>query len=163
IVLAIIITLNKYVIIDDIRISLAFICVCALSIILFARQAYTFYDICSTFTLVIVVSGLLLWEETATTVFILPTMVLFSFLLALLLALLITSLQGQLVMLVISIAYGSFIYEWIMLSYQLRNTIEHETVFTLVVFTVVFLIFVAMLRVVLAWCMNRLFIRNKFY
>ena len=138
-ILTVIICSPYYIAFNKMDVSLAFFVTLIGAIIFFAFETITLYKFFVTFTVMISYVSLLIWEKITPIWFFMPSYLMIPFITVIIILLLSRRFYEQLTVALVGFAFGHFVYDLLLISYNLHDVIGDETFFIHVSIIVLFL------------------------
>lgn len=142
-ILTIMISSPYYITLFTIRISIAFCFLIIGAIIFFALKTNKIYHFFATFTCMLVYISLLIWENVSPVWYFMPSYIMIPFVVVVIILFIVRPFYDRLSISFIGISLGQLIYELILISYNLYDVIDNDTV---VIYMSIVVFFITMMN-----------------
>lgn len=143
------ITLNYYVTLFQLDISIAFIILLIGAIVFYGQAQLTFQRLITTYTLMITYLSLKIWNVIAPIWFVIPTIIAIPFIISMSAITLSQSTKQRLIHILFSMTCGELFYSFILRSYHLNNQIGSISFFDYLAISIFIIVCVHILHLIL--------------
>ena len=155
-ILLTIIATNIFININSTSVSMAFILLLCGAIIFYVTNSFSIYKMIATFSIMIGYVSLLMWKKITPIWFFMPSYFMIPVLSVVVITFLLHDHYAQITAALVGITFGQFIYELIIISYQLNTIIGERVFFIHISITILFLILIQFIQLCLFKVSNKI-------